>query len=270
VKIELAAKPRGRGPEGNDRQGRRRRPEADRLEARIQGAGRAKITVKALSDLDSDAMQLVIPVLAHGAMKWDRALGGGDEHRDRKDHDPEGSVKGASELMVCVSPTHAAMVLGRPGVPGAIPTAAWSRPCRASSPRRGEPGAAEAGDRKAELKAEHARDGRGGAAAALHTSSSRTAAGAGGSTPVERLATAYVMTGWRWRASRISRSRTRSSRAASRRCRPSRGGDGPEHPGLPPLCADDGPASGTTSCGPGWTDKLGELNDYSKALLALV
>jgi len=63
--------------------------------------------VKALSDLDSDAMQLVIPVLAHGAMKWDSRAGVVTNTVTEKIMIPEGSVKGASELMVCVSPTHA-------------------------------------------------------------------------------------------------------------------------------------------------------------------
>jgi hypothetical protein len=79
--------------------------------AKIQGAGKAKITVKALSDLDSDAMQLVIPVLAHGAMKWDSRAGVVTDKVTEKVIIPAGSVKGASELMICVSPTHAAMVL---------------------------------------------------------------------------------------------------------------------------------------------------------------
>jgi uncharacterized protein YfaS (alpha-2-macroglobulin family) len=79
--------------------------------AKVKGAGRAKITVKALSDRDSDAMQLVIPVLAHGAMKWDSRAGIADGTVTEKIVIPEGSVKGGSEMMVCVSPTHAAMVL---------------------------------------------------------------------------------------------------------------------------------------------------------------
>jgi uncharacterized protein YfaS (alpha-2-macroglobulin family) len=79
--------------------------------SKIAGAGRAKITVKALSDLDSDAMQLVIPVLPHGAMKWDSRAGVVGDKVTEKIVIPPGSVKGASELMICVSPTHAAMVL---------------------------------------------------------------------------------------------------------------------------------------------------------------
>ncbi|HLY10833.1 MAG TPA: MG2 domain-containing protein [Planctomycetota bacterium] len=79
--------------------------------AKVTGAGRAKITVKALSDQDSDAMQLVIPVLAHGAMKWDSRAGVVGETVTEKIVIPAGAVKGGSEMLVCVSPTHAAMVL---------------------------------------------------------------------------------------------------------------------------------------------------------------
>ncbi|MBI3856252.1 MAG: hypothetical protein HY293_11235 [Planctomycetes bacterium] len=81
------------------------------LKAKIQAAGRAKITVKALSDLDSDAMQLVIPVLAHGAMKWDSRAGVVTDKVTEKIVIPAGTVKGGTEMLICVSPTHAAMVL---------------------------------------------------------------------------------------------------------------------------------------------------------------
>jgi uncharacterized protein YfaS (alpha-2-macroglobulin family) len=79
--------------------------------SKIRNAGKAKITVKALSDLDSDAMQLVIPVLAHGSMKWDSRAGVVTDKVTEKIVIPDGSVKGGSELLICVSPTHAAMVL---------------------------------------------------------------------------------------------------------------------------------------------------------------
>lgn len=79
--------------------------------ATVKGAGRAKITVKALSDQDSDAMQVVIPVLAHGAMKWDSRAGVVDGTVTEKIVIPEGAVKGGSEMLISVSPTHAAMVL---------------------------------------------------------------------------------------------------------------------------------------------------------------
>ncbi|RPH48663.1 MAG: hypothetical protein EHM91_04020, partial [Planctomycetota bacterium] len=79
--------------------------------ATVKTAGRAKVTVKALSDVDSDAMQLVVPVLAHGAMKWDSRAGIVGDKVIEKIMIPDGTVKGGSELMICVSPTHAAMVL---------------------------------------------------------------------------------------------------------------------------------------------------------------
>ncbi|HVR86653.1 MAG TPA: alpha-2-macroglobulin family protein, partial [Planctomycetota bacterium] len=79
--------------------------------AKVKSAGKAKITVKALSDRDSDAMQLVIPVMPHGAMKWDSRAGMVGERVTEKIEIPDGSVKGGSEMLICVSPTHAAMVL---------------------------------------------------------------------------------------------------------------------------------------------------------------
>ncbi len=79
--------------------------------ATIKNAGRARITVKALSDLDSDAMLLVIPVLPHGAMKWDSRAGIVDGKTTETIVIPAGAVKGGTEMLVCVSPTHAAMVL---------------------------------------------------------------------------------------------------------------------------------------------------------------
>ncbi|HZE96724.1 MAG TPA: alpha-2-macroglobulin family protein [Planctomycetota bacterium] len=79
--------------------------------ATVKAAGKAKITVKALSDIDSDAMQLVIPVLPHGAMKWDSRAGVVGDKVTETIVIPAGSVKGGTEMLVCVSPTHAAMVL---------------------------------------------------------------------------------------------------------------------------------------------------------------
>jgi hypothetical protein len=79
--------------------------------ATIVAAGSAKITVKALSDEDSDAMQLTVPVLAHGAMKWDSRAGIVKERVVEKVRLPEGSIKDASELVIVISPTHASMVL---------------------------------------------------------------------------------------------------------------------------------------------------------------
>jgi hypothetical protein len=79
--------------------------------ARVRSAGKAKITVKALSDEDSDAMQLSIPVLPHGAMKWDSKGGVVEGRVVEKVRVPEGAVREGTELVVVVSPTHASMVL---------------------------------------------------------------------------------------------------------------------------------------------------------------
>ncbi len=79
--------------------------------ARIRAACAATLTVKALTDEDSDAMRLVVPVLAHGAMKWDAKAGIVQDRVVERVRLPGGAVKGASELVVVVSPTHASMVL---------------------------------------------------------------------------------------------------------------------------------------------------------------
>jgi hypothetical protein len=79
--------------------------------ARVRSAGSAKITVKALSDADSDAMQLTIPVLAHGTMRWESDAGIVDGKVTRKVTIPAGRAKDAAEMVVSVAPTHAAMVL---------------------------------------------------------------------------------------------------------------------------------------------------------------
>jgi uncharacterized protein YfaS (alpha-2-macroglobulin family) len=79
--------------------------------AKALKAGRSRITVKALTDEDSDAMELVVPVRPHGAMKWDSKGGLVEGKVVETITIPEGSVNGGSELMIVVSPTHASMVL---------------------------------------------------------------------------------------------------------------------------------------------------------------
>jgi hypothetical protein len=79
--------------------------------ARVRAPGLAKITVKALSDEDSDAMQLTVPVLPHGSMKWESKAGIVDGRVVEKLVLPPGPVQGTTELTVGVCPTHASMVL---------------------------------------------------------------------------------------------------------------------------------------------------------------
>lgn len=79
--------------------------------AKVRTAGAALITVKALAEGDSDAMQLTVPVLAHGAMKWESKGGIVDGRVVEKVTIPAGAAKDAAELVVALSPTHAAMVL---------------------------------------------------------------------------------------------------------------------------------------------------------------
>ncbi len=112
VKIELAAE----GIEMSGEKELKVRVEAGgqkRIDwkAKVRSAGKAKITVKALSDEDSDAMQLSIPVLPHGAMKWDSKGGVVEGRVVEKVRVPDGAVKNGTELVVVLSPTHASMVL---------------------------------------------------------------------------------------------------------------------------------------------------------------
>ncbi|MHC4608216.1 MAG: alpha-2-macroglobulin family protein, partial [Planctomycetota bacterium] len=79
--------------------------------ATMKEAGKAVITVKALTDEDSDAMKLEVPVLPHGSLQW-KSLA--DVLKDRKTEKitvPEDAVAAGTELLVVVSPTHASMVL---------------------------------------------------------------------------------------------------------------------------------------------------------------
>ncbi len=79
--------------------------------AKVRTAGAAVLTVKALAEGDSDAMQLTVPVLAHGAMKWESKGGIVEGRTVEKVTIPAGAAKDAAELVVVLSPTHAAMVL---------------------------------------------------------------------------------------------------------------------------------------------------------------
>jgi alpha-2-macroglobulin len=79
--------------------------------AKVRTAGAAVLTVKALAEGDSDAMQLTVPVLPHGALRWESKGGIVDGKVVEKITIPPGAAKDAAELVVVLSPTHAAMVL---------------------------------------------------------------------------------------------------------------------------------------------------------------
>jgi alpha-2-macroglobulin len=79
--------------------------------AKVRTAGAATITVKALATGDSDAMRLTVPVLPHGAMKWESKGGIVEGKVVEKVTIPDGPAREAAELVVVLSPTHAAMVL---------------------------------------------------------------------------------------------------------------------------------------------------------------
>ncbi len=78
---------------------------------KIAGAGVAKVTVKALTNEASDAMELTIPILPHGSMKWISKTGLVSDKVTEKIDLPKEAIAQASELLVVVSPTHASMVL---------------------------------------------------------------------------------------------------------------------------------------------------------------
>jgi uncharacterized protein YfaS (alpha-2-macroglobulin family) len=79
--------------------------------AKVRTAGAAVLTVKALAEGDSDAMQLTVPVLPHGALRWESKGGLVEGKVVEKVTIPAGAAKEAAELVVVLSPTHAAMVL---------------------------------------------------------------------------------------------------------------------------------------------------------------
>ena len=79
--------------------------------AKVRTAGAAVLTVKALATGDSDAMKLTVPVLPHGAMRWESKGGVVEGKVVEKVTIPEGAAREAAELVVVLSPTHAAMVL---------------------------------------------------------------------------------------------------------------------------------------------------------------
>ncbi|HLF92929.1 MAG TPA: MG2 domain-containing protein [Planctomycetota bacterium] len=76
-----------------------------------KGVGAAKVTVKALGDTDSDAMEVTFPVLPHGSPRWETKAGGVAERTVEKVTLPADAIPGTAELLIAVSPVHASMVL---------------------------------------------------------------------------------------------------------------------------------------------------------------
>jgi len=75
----------------------------------VGSPGKARITVKALTDVESDAMRLDIAVLPHGSLQWTSSAGLVEKDVTERFTLPEGSEE--AELLISVSPTHAATVL---------------------------------------------------------------------------------------------------------------------------------------------------------------
>lgn len=78
---------------------------------KVDGAGLVKVTVKALTNEESDAMELVVPILPHGSVKWESKAGFVENRVVEKIRLPKEAIAQSSELIVVVSPTHAATVL---------------------------------------------------------------------------------------------------------------------------------------------------------------
>jgi len=74
-------------------------------------AGAAKITVKMLSDEESDAMQVVVPVQPHGSVQWKSLAGLLEKRVVEKISIPKDAKDGIGDVMVVISPTHASTVL---------------------------------------------------------------------------------------------------------------------------------------------------------------
>ncbi len=70
--------------------------------------GTAKVTVKVLSDVESDAMQLAVPILPHGSLQW-RSWAGALDKRTEQTFTLPADVNGG-DVMILVTPTHAAAV----------------------------------------------------------------------------------------------------------------------------------------------------------------
>jgi len=79
--------------------------------AKAKTAGAAKVTVKLLSDVESDAMQLTIPVRAHGSPMWKSTAGLLDGRHVEKIAMTKEMLESAGDVLIVVSPTHAATVI---------------------------------------------------------------------------------------------------------------------------------------------------------------
>lgn len=71
----------------------------------VQSPQEAWVTVKALTDEESDAMQLTIPVLAHGVRNTSSLAGEADINKTETIKLPANSVKGASTLRLSFAPS---------------------------------------------------------------------------------------------------------------------------------------------------------------------
>jgi len=79
--------------------------------AYVGAPGQAKITVQALTDEASDAMRLELPVLPHGSLQWTSRAGLVEQRIQEGISLPDDAIPETTELLIVVSPTHAATVL---------------------------------------------------------------------------------------------------------------------------------------------------------------
>ena len=106
---------------------------------RVLNVDSAKVLGKALTDVESDAMELTLPVVPFGVKlaisKSGSFAGAGTSDTSQPMTFPTGAEPGTRKLTISVMPSIAGSVFSRRSTTSPrIPTAAPSRPCRASCP----------------------------------------------------------------------------------------------------------------------------------------
>ncbi|MBI2899321.1 MAG: outer membrane protein assembly factor BamD [Planctomycetes bacterium] len=78
---------------------------------RVKKAGTATFTAKALTPKESDAMKLSVPILAHGALRFETKAGMVETSQSISIAVPKDAIPEASELRIVVSPSVASQIL---------------------------------------------------------------------------------------------------------------------------------------------------------------
>ncbi len=77
----------------------------------VKNAGKAKLTARALTPVESDAMQLVLPILPHGMVKYVARAGVVEGRASAKVTVPANAIAEATELRLSIAPSVASQVL---------------------------------------------------------------------------------------------------------------------------------------------------------------